>query len=1055
MNVSMHMNASTWAAFPPWSPPASPPWSPPPAPPYPIVEHALPLRTPVAFTLLEDRWWHGQVDLSHLDGASPLGLSVRVLRSASCSEGTDADGSCHFGLKLFGSTLGAVRVDDPAGALADSATALHALQRGGSYALVIDACRLQASRERHFHLSVWGWDGTNDVSVTVSPIPSITQDYCPEWDAHDSRIDQRSATPSTAPDAVAPSGSSRGGGRTLPIDSAARAQPPSGQGLTQPSPTDAHPLTTAAAVPPLTEVPSSAAAPTEAPTHSASSAVDDAVAATALARAPGSGGDEAPPPPASAIAGVVDGDGLQVSSSVTGRSDAADGLDEADRSAAGAQGGVGVPTSAGQLATLASDGVPTSVERGGGSPHARPPVPSRRQGHAAAFLPNDIGMHGVSDTAGMATADASARTHRSGSFETASLAAPTAEGSLYIFGGEWPLSASPAPPGAGAAAGAAHSADAHAAGAPRRLHERDTVEAQLRQAAGRRRMASGPRAGAKLADLLTAGLSSELWRFDLATHRWHRIQQRGGARVGVARVGVARDGVGRDGVGRDADESWPSARSAHTLTAAPAVLGPLLLLFGGSQPDGRLSSELWMYNATPTRSYQSKGRAPAREANRPTKANRPAMVNAVGAWAWNQSVEGDETATSLSGQVHATLTRDPQTNATTVPATPTPPEGWEEEPEQTDTDQPEAPDPAHGNRPQWKRLTPSPLWAFGSSTAAFGRDRYSSAPYSIAMSTYAPYSTYSYGPEARMIHAAVMLPASTLSAVLSTSRARTRLGGTVGALLVLGGVGYADPQREESRARATNGQSADAAGGGVHLSLYGGGALPSRYQLLPDVWMIALNGPAGAAEAEAEAEEGAEGEAGSLLGEWQHLEWRYLRTGEQPARRYGHSAAVLPDGSVFMFGGMVEVTDNAPSVGLQKKTVDVEADASAWTFTTATTSKSAWEPVRRIGAWPPARAFHTATVASDALILFGGRGASGDALADMWLFRGRKWTELAVRDPLLRRACGTPVGARACWARARAGRACAVRTRNEWGAPGSGVPPSKRRASLVYALGPC
>eukprot|EP00965_Chrysotila_dentata_P208546 6184758-Pleurochrysis_carterae.AAC.1 len=46
--------------------------------------------------------------------------------------------------------------------------------------------------------------------------------------------------------------------------------------------------------------------------------------------------------------------------------------------------------------------------------------------------------------------------------------------------------------------------------------------------------------------------------------------------------------------------------------------------------------------------------------------------------------------------------------------------------------------------------------------------------------------------------------------------------------------------------------------------------------------------------------------------------------------------------------------------------------------------------------WPPARVFHTSTVVSDAILLFGGVNDQGDVLNDLWSFDlpTRRWSLL-------------------------------------------------------------
>ena len=41
------------------------------------------------------------------------------------------------------------------------------------------ACELRHGTNRTYHLSVWGWDGTNHLEVLVEPVGTIEQLYCP------------------------------------------------------------------------------------------------------------------------------------------------------------------------------------------------------------------------------------------------------------------------------------------------------------------------------------------------------------------------------------------------------------------------------------------------------------------------------------------------------------------------------------------------------------------------------------------------------------------------------------------------------------------------------------------------------------------------------------------------------------------------------------------------------------------------------------------------------------------------------------------------------------
>ena len=133
-------------------------------------------------TVREGDWWLAQIDLSSLDFVSPLAVSVDVKHAGSCSEGANKDGSCRFGLKVFGSVERPVWYFDPTSQGPASASKVWMRQIGGSYALIASACYLRTAVNHTFHLSVWGWDGINEISVLAAPITSITEPLCQEQD---------------------------------------------------------------------------------------------------------------------------------------------------------------------------------------------------------------------------------------------------------------------------------------------------------------------------------------------------------------------------------------------------------------------------------------------------------------------------------------------------------------------------------------------------------------------------------------------------------------------------------------------------------------------------------------------------------------------------------------------------------------------------------------------------------------------------------------------------------------------------------------------------------
>ena len=119
------------------------------------ITHWLTIGTDVNATLNEGKWWHWHIWTFGLH-AAPLRLEIRVRRASGCSEGANEDGSCVFGLKVFG-------------AVADSSGTLTAIEgsdeerhgSGDSYELHVGACDLLGETSRLF-VGVWGLDGTSE-----------------------------------------------------------------------------------------------------------------------------------------------------------------------------------------------------------------------------------------------------------------------------------------------------------------------------------------------------------------------------------------------------------------------------------------------------------------------------------------------------------------------------------------------------------------------------------------------------------------------------------------------------------------------------------------------------------------------------------------------------------------------------------------------------------------------------------------------------------------------------------------------------------------------------
>ena len=142
------------------------------------TETLLPLGSTRTVRVREKEWWHSRVDLSAIPKSSPVAVSVRVLHSEECSEGTSADGSCRFGLKVFGSTRGPKHVDRKVLDSSELVGGAREWQSEGSYALVASACELRAAHNATFHVSIYGWDGTNDVAIVATPITTFIEPFC-------------------------------------------------------------------------------------------------------------------------------------------------------------------------------------------------------------------------------------------------------------------------------------------------------------------------------------------------------------------------------------------------------------------------------------------------------------------------------------------------------------------------------------------------------------------------------------------------------------------------------------------------------------------------------------------------------------------------------------------------------------------------------------------------------------------------------------------------------------------------------------------------------------
>ena len=103
---------------------------------------------------------------------------MQVRHAERCSEATFADGSCRFGLKVLGSARGPVHFERQAFDSEVPVGGVRVSQMGGSYALIAGACELRAAVNDTFHLSVYGWDGINDIAIVAYPIKTISEPLC-------------------------------------------------------------------------------------------------------------------------------------------------------------------------------------------------------------------------------------------------------------------------------------------------------------------------------------------------------------------------------------------------------------------------------------------------------------------------------------------------------------------------------------------------------------------------------------------------------------------------------------------------------------------------------------------------------------------------------------------------------------------------------------------------------------------------------------------------------------------------------------------------------------
>ena len=156
----------------------------------PVLAHASyvtdsyeesPVGVDLFVSLAEGSWWRTSFATQH--SSSPLQISVTLKSSTGCSEGAATDGTCMFGLKLYGSKHGPPTADDYE---QHDEGSHHA---GEEYRLLVPACSLQNAGR--YYIGLRGWDGTNQIKLRadegaphcppIAPYPPPTAD--PVWRA--------------------------------------------------------------------------------------------------------------------------------------------------------------------------------------------------------------------------------------------------------------------------------------------------------------------------------------------------------------------------------------------------------------------------------------------------------------------------------------------------------------------------------------------------------------------------------------------------------------------------------------------------------------------------------------------------------------------------------------------------------------------------------------------------------------------------------------------------------------------------------------------------------
>ena len=200
-----------------------------------------------------------------------------------------------------------------------------------------------------------------------------------------------------------------------------------------------------------------------------------------------------------------------------------------------------------------------------------------------------------------------------------------------------------------------------------------------------------------------------------------------------------------------------------------------------------------------------------------------------------------------------------------------------------------------------------------------------------------------------------------------------------GALIIFGGLGISSELHEIVRDTRVSSLTPRASSQ-VQVQAYPvgseGGYHTQAHDLLSDVWRLDLGGPS-----------------------WERLESRVWDTGVQPAKAYGASVAACSalhacgaSMPLHLFGGMrrLPLFDGSGGAsgggtgagGKASTTTSLRPSAELWAFDPR--GGGQWErvlPQGEAAAWPAERAFHTALVLADTMLVYGGVREDGGTLS--------------------------------------------------------------------------